>query len=299
VYAQDQSGDLPTRGIPRNFRALHWIALVTSYSAPLKRFRLVIALGVVVGAALALTSSYKVDFSALPPKLTGREQPTYTAGTQLEVTSASAPYYRSAVDIPVVAPAQEGEEEEEPASLVEQAEPSVQTLISAANYYPYVIEGDAVRALRERLFGEIEGEISATAIGATITPSRHEPGRLPFIQVIATSDSAQKAIDLAQYTALAFIRHVQVQQQRTGIRPEQRLVVKQLRRPERTFATGGTSPTMPVLVFFAVVAAAVGVAFVLDRLRPERESAAAAADGPRDPARRDEPLVAAAGRRDA
>jgi capsular polysaccharide biosynthesis protein len=270
---------------------------VTSYSAPLKRFRLVIAVGLVVGAAVALTSAYKVDLGTLPPKLTAREQPTYTAGTQLEVSSPVQPYYRSAVDVPVVAPSA-GDEEDEPTNLVEQAEPSVQTLIAAANYYPYVIEGDAVRALRERLFGEIEGEISATAIGATITPSRHEPGRLPFIQVIATSDSPQRAIDLAQHTAEAFIRHVQVQQRETGIRPEQRLVVKQLRRPERTFAAGGTSPTLPVLVFFAFVAASVGIAFVLDRMRPVPAPAVVAAD---DAARRgrDEPLIAAAGSPDA
>ena len=210
---------------------------MTSYSAPLKRFPLVIALGVAVGAAFALTSVYTIDLGSFPPGLTERESPTYTAGTQLEVTSPIDPYYRSSVDVPVVTPATD--EEDKPATtLSEQEEPGVAALVAAANYYPYVIEGDEVRALRERLFGPLEGEVQATAIGATTTPNRQEPGRLPFIQLVASSDSPQHAIDLAQQTAEAFIRYVRQQQVRRDIRPEQRLIIEQLRGPERTFADG-------------------------------------------------------------
>jgi capsular polysaccharide biosynthesis protein len=268
---------------------------VTSYSAPLKRFRLVIALGVVVGAALALTSAYKVDVGSFPPQLTARERPTYTAGTQLEVTSPTAPYYRSAVDVPVVTPARSTGEDEEPTNLVEQAEPSVQTLIAAANYYPYVIEGDQVKALRERLYGKIDGTVTATAIGATTTPNRQEPGRLPFIQLVASADSPANAKALAQSTADAFVRFVREEQQRRNIRPAQRLVIEQLRKPERTFEVGGTSMNLPILIFVALVAVAVGIAYLLDRLFPRRP-AAAAADG-EDVRRLDdrEQLVAASG----
>jgi hypothetical protein len=280
---------------------LHWIAVVPSYSAPLKRFWFLIALGAVVGVALAITSAYSVGLG-VPPKLTAREQPEYTAGTQLEVTSAVSPYYRSAVDVPVVSatrPSTQEEGEEEPTNLVEQAEPTTGTLINAANYYPFVIEGDDVKALRERMFGVIEGEIQAEAVGVTITPSRYEPGRLPFIQVFATADSEKNAIDLAQNTAQAFIRYVQVEQQRNRIRPAQRLAVKQLRRPVEAFAAGGTSPSFPVLVFFAVVMVFVGLAFLLDRLIPRR---AQADEEPEEqflrPAPRDE-LVAAPGSREA
>ena len=269
-----------------------------SYSAPLKRFRLLIALGVVAGAALALTSAYKVDVRTFPPQLTAREQPTYTAGTQLEVSSPVAPYYRSAVDVPVVTPARSAEEEE-PTNLVEQAEPSVQTLIAAANYYPLVIEGDQVKALRERLYGKIDGTVRASAIGATTTPNRQEPGRLPFIQVVASADSPANAKALAQSTADAFIRFVRDEQQRTGIRPAQRLVIEQLRKPERTFEVGGTSMNLPILIFVALVGFAVGLAYLLDRLFPRRQAAVSAAeDVAEDDVRRlddREQLVAASG----
>lgn len=272
---------------------------MTSYSAPLKRFRLLIALGVVAGAALALTSAYKVDLGTFPPQLTAREQPTYTAGTQLEVTSPAAPYYRSAVDVPVVTPNRSStEEEEEPTNLVEQDEPSVATLIAAANYYPLVIEGDQVKALRERLYGKIDGQVTASAIGATTTPNRQEPGRLPFIQVIATADSPAGARRLAQNTADAFIRFVRDEQQRSNIRPAQRLVIEQLRKPERTFEVGGTSMNLPILIFVALVAFAVGLAYLLDRLFPRKRVAVAEADEHDDVARLDdrEQLVAASGR---
>jgi hypothetical protein len=255
----------------------------------------VIALGVVVGAALALTSAYKIDFGTLPPKLTAREQPSYTAGTQLEVTSPVAPYYRSAVDVPVVTPARGADEEETPTNLVEQDEPTAATLIAAANYYPHVIEGDEVRDLREQLFGELEGTVTATAIGATLTPNRQEPGRLPFIQLVATSDSPEHAKALAQNTADAFIRFVRLEQERSNIRPAQRLIVKQLRKPERTFEMGGTSMNLPILIFVALLMVAVGAAYLLDRLFPRRVQVTAETD---ELPRRDdrEQLVAASGR---
>lgn len=267
---------------------------MTSYSAPLKRFRLVIAVGLVVAAAVALTSAYKVDLGKLPPKLTAREQPTYTAGTQLEVSSPVQPYYRSAVDVPVVTP--QSDDEDEPTTSLAEQEPSVVTLVAAANYYPYVIEGDRVQALRERLFGPIDGEVTASAIGATMTPNRQEPGRLPFIQLVASSNSPQNARRLAQTTAEAFIRFVRIQQQRSNIRPSQRLVVQQLRKPARTFEVGGTSMNLPILIFVALAAAAVALAFLLDRIFPRRPAVAAADDA--EPSRRDErePLVAASGR---
>lgn len=265
---------------------------MSSYSAPLKRFWPVLALGVVLGAVLALLSAYEIGLG-LPPELTAREQPTFTAGTQLEVSSPVEPYYRSAVDVPVVAPAARDEDEEAPANLSEQAEPSVATLVAAANYYPYVIEGDQVKALRERLYGEVPGTVTASAIGATSTPNRMEPGRLPFIQVVASSDSPANARRLAQSSADAFIRYVQIQQQRSGIRPAQRLVVKQLRKPERTFQIGGTSPNLPILVFVALVGVAVGLVFLLDRLFPRGPVVVAPAED--EPARERERLVAAPG----
>ena len=272
---------------------------MTSYSAPLKRFRLVIALGVVAGAALALTSAYKVDIGSLPPKLTERESPTYSAGTQLEVTSPVEPYYRSAVDVPIVTPATSDDEDEPAANLVEQDEPTVQTLIAAANYYPHVIEGDEVKALRERLYGPIEGDVQASAIGALVTPNRQEPGRLPFIQIVVSADSPQNAVKLAQTTADAFIRFVRLQQERRNIRPAQRLIVKQLRKPAQTFEVGGTSMNLPILIFIALTAVAVALAYLLDRIFPSRPAAAAvgAADED-DPPRRDDreqTLVAASG----
>lgn len=248
---------------------------MTSHSAPLKRFWLVIALGVVAGAALALTSAYKVDLRTFPAELTARELPTYTAGTQLEVTSPVAPYYRSAVDVPVITPARASNgDAKPPTNLAEQDEPSVATLVAAANYYPYVIQGDQVKALRERLFGKVDGEVTASTIGATITPSRQEPGRLPFIQIVATADSPASAKALAQNTADAFIRFVRQEQQRSGIRPAQRLVIKQLRKPDQTFEVGGTSMNLPILIFVALVAVAVALAYLLDRLFPRRRAVA-------------------------
>jgi hypothetical protein len=274
-----------------------------SYSAPLKRFWFVIVLGALLGALLGVVSAYRVDFATIPPKLTAREQPTYTAGTQLEVSSALEPYYRSAVDVPVIVPGQATNPDEEEAApdepLTVSDEPDVTTLVVAANYYPYVIEGDAVKALRERLFGKLEGEVQATAIGATITPSRQEPGRLPFIQLVATSDTPQHAIALANQTAEAFIRYVKVQQDRRKIRPAQRLIIKQIKRPERTFAVGGTSLSLPVLIFVALTMVAVAIAFLLNRIFPRPVVAGAVDDDVLRAGRGGGPRVAASGRRDA
>jgi hypothetical protein len=179
--------------------------------------------------------------------------------------------------------------------------PEFNVLNAAANYYPYVIEGDEVKALREERFGPIPGTLSATAVGATITPSRHEPGRLPFIQLIATSDTPQHAIDLAQQTADTFIAFVAQKQEGRNIRPGQRLIIRQVRKPVETFAIGGTSFALPMLivVFLSLVAAA--IAFLLDRLFPR--TVAVARPVPHEAAflrdeDEDERLVGASSRRD-
>ena len=276
---------------------------MTSYSAALKRFWWVVVLAALLGFALAVISVYRVAVS-FPPKLTEREHPTYSAGTQLEVTSRLKPYYRTAIDVPVVtatpATSTTADAPERP-TTIEQA-PEVSTLVNAANYYPYVIEGDAVKALRERLYGKLDGEISATAIGATITPSRQEPGKLPFIQLIASSDSPQHAIDLAQQTADAFIRYVQVEQDQPRIRPNQRLIIKQIRKPSQTFAIGGTSLSLPMLIFVAMTLVGVAIAFLLDRIFPRPVAIVRRHDDEADGFRRgrpgDPPVVAASGRRD-
>lgn len=260
------------------------------------RFRIVIAVGIAAGVLLALASAYTLDFGSIPPSFTARESPTYTAGTQLEVTSPVEPYYRSAVDVPVVTPPAEGEEEPTTTLSVEQ-EPAVTPVVIAANYFPYVIEGDEVRALRENLYGRLDGEIQATAIGATTTPNRQEPGRLPFIQVIATSDTPQNAINLAQQTAAAFSRFVQQQQRQRDIPSDQRLVIKQLRKPAQTFEVGGTSMNLPILIFLALVAFAVAVAYLLDRLFPRRPEAAVDEDGLPQRDDSEQPLVAASRRK--
>ena len=104
------------------------------------------------------------------------------------------------------------------------------------------------------------------------------------------------AVRLAQSTADAFIRFVQLQQERRNIRPAQRLIVKQLKKPSQTFEIGGTSMNLPILIFVALVAVSVGLAYLLDRLFPRRAAVVAAAGEELSRLEDREQLVAASGR---
>ena len=240
-------------------------------SAALLRFWWVVALGGVAGVGLALWMVFEL------PSFTPRDQPVYTSGARLYVTSSQGQYIRLSVPRAVDTGTSDtgtGTTGTRPDSAgsgpaVLNEPPNVQPLLNAANLYPLLIESDQVARQRERMFGSLPGTVQSNAYSAVSTPQRYSPAQIPVIDIYATSGTADQAITLAKATAAAFTRYIRLEQDRAGIAPEERILIQELQAPRTAYPSGGPSYGIPMLVALAVVAAFGLLAVVLDQLFPQ------------------------------
>jgi hypothetical protein len=246
---------------------------VNDYVRSLLRFWWVLVIGLAVAQVAAIMAVYTVDLSSIPPELTQREKPSYSAQGRLLVTDADEPHLRfEKTNKQAVTATAEGKLAEIP---VTQA-PDTATLIQAANLYPSFIDSDPVAELRTQMFGPTPGTLKVSALYAVSSPSRFTPSRVPVIQVIGVANSPQKAIQLVDRTNQAFIRWLKLRADAKGIPPAQRITIMPLKTPKTAAAFGGSSSTLPVLVFGVVLLAFVALALFFDRMFPRREPAQAA-----------------------
>lgn len=240
----------------------------SGYGPALRRFWWIVLLGAVFAVVVALLMRYSVE-AAVPPKLTAREQPVYTAEARLFVTSGQAPYLRTSVtrveEVPIGAG--EGAGAEATFSRITDP-PDVKTLVDAANVYPLLIVSDEVSQLREKLFGPLPGDVVAQTIFATATANRYLPSQIPVIELFATAGSPDDARALAGATSKAFQQWIVRAQNRAGIEAGQRILIQELAAPGPAFATGGAGIGLPVLALLAIITAFGAAAIMLDRAYP-------------------------------
>lgn len=254
------------------------------YANAIQRFWWVLVIGAVVAVFAGLSARYSV--SLFPPGLDEKDQVTYTSESRILVSSAENPYIRSQKTFNPPAADNQGDEgsestgteDEEPpadgASPLQEipivSAPDLNTLVRTANLYPFVIESDSVADYRREQFGDLPGSVSALGITSVVTANRIELSEIPVIKLIAVADSPDDSVALADKTAKAFIGWLGAQQKAAKILPGDRIVVEQLTVPHGAIASGGSSKTLPVLVFLVVFAAFCVLAVLLDRLIPAR-----------------------------
>jgi hypothetical protein len=242
---------------------------VNTYGRSLLRFWWVLVIGLAVAQGAAIVAVYRVDFSTMPPTLTEREKPSYSAQGRLLVTDSENPHLRLTVKHTVQPTATP--EGEVPRTVEVAQAPDIATLVQAANLYPILIESDQVSKIREKRFGTEPGTLRAQAIYAVSSPSRFTPSRVPVIQVIAVSSTPKDAIDLVTHTNWAFMTWMAREQTKAGIKERERIMVQPVQMPVGATQFGGASSTLPVLVFGVVFMAFVALAIFFDRAFPRRE----------------------------
>jgi hypothetical protein len=91
---------------------------------------------------------------------------------------------------------------------------------------------------------------------------------LPLIDVTAVSTSPEGAVALASRSVDALQTYISDQQTSNEVPSADRVVLEELVHPEGASVFQGRSKTVPVVVFLAVMFATLGLAFVLENLRP-------------------------------
>lgn len=238
-------------------------------TAALRRFWWLLVVGGVVGLLAAVSMVYSI------PSFEQREGRTYTAQSRIFVTSPEGQYIRLSVPRELDSGDGGGRGSSSGGGpLVTQVPPNVEPLLAAANLYPLLIVSDDVTRLRTKMFGAMQGTVAANAFSAVSTPSRFSPAQIPVIDIFATADGPKQSIKLANATADAFGRWIRIEQNRAGIQPAERIIIRELQVPQVAIPSAGPSWGIPMLVALALIAAFGFLAVVLDQIYPrtERES---------------------------
>jgi hypothetical protein len=246
------------------------------YVRVLWRFRILVLAGLVLALVLTFFSIAKLDAGSTPP-VKYRENEKWVSVATLLVTESGFPLGRSVFEeeVPPVST-------DKPQKVTPKFAPSGR-FIELANTYALLVTGDAVREIMLR-DGPVRGGIEAVPLVSSSDAS------LPLVAIRGIATSPEGAVVVAQRATAAFQEFLDTEQDRRSIPAEQRVVLTEVQHPsaETTVLLEGRSKTLPIVIFLTVMLAVVGLAFVLENLRPRVRPVPTELSGPQAarPARR-------------
>lgn len=235
------------------------------YVRVLWRFRRVVVVGFVLAVGLSFLSYYKIELAGGSPNVTHRESEVWRSDGTLFVTQPGFPWGRIAIF-------------EELPSTEDTERPKTPTFgnpdrfTDLATLYSYLAQSDAVRQIMAEE-APVNGEIMAEPITSS------EGDGLPLVGITAMASSAEGAVELAGRQIEAFTRYIDLEQARSDIPKDARVVIEQVEQPRAAALEVPRKKTGPIAIFLAAMMATLGVAFVLENLRPRiRQLPSAAAE---------------------
>ena len=134
-------------------------------------------------------------------------------------------------------------------------------LAGLTTVYVQLVNSDPVRDILLR-DGPVEGVVVAEQF--TFDGGR---GGLPMIRLTAAGPTAASAIDLAHRQTAAFQEYIASEQERSRIKPEDRVQIEVLRRAASAEVVAGRSFVGAGIAFIAILAVFVAAALILNNIR--------------------------------
>jgi len=221
------------------------------------RFRLLTIVGVALAAELAIISVASISFDGATPKLRYRTPEKWTSTSTVWVTQEGFPLGRSVYDqfLKTGSPS-------DPTTLSKFSDPS--RFSSFATVYASLVGTDVIESIMLRQ-GPIKGTVGATQ--PTVPLGTSAIG-LPFVNVYGTADSPAAAVALSRRATRALVTYVTNEQRANQIDKDKRVILDVVTPASEPQLTGPRSWTRPIVVFLAVLLATIGLAFLLENLRP-------------------------------
>jgi hypothetical protein len=235
------------------------------YLRVLKRFRVVVIVGIALAALLALSSYYTIGRNGL----THREGQTWESSATISVDPKGYFLYGRSIS-PDTAQALEQARAGSPEALQElykNIDPAefadAGSLTSTAIIYLKLATSDAViNRIREDGRGPLGGTVQTfPVLAGGETP-------VPMIIFDAIAPSPEAAVSLAERHVKAFKDFVTDQQNSSDIPQDERVEVNTLNAPQGATLLEARKKTRPILIFLTGLVAVLGLAFVLENLRP-------------------------------
>jgi hypothetical protein len=222
----------------------------------IKRFKKLVIGGFFLAIVLAVFSYGTPGTKGGKPTVIPRGTETWQSQAQLLITQASFPYGRAAQQYT-------GGKGGIPAAPV-----GDQSYMSnLAPIYAALANGSTVQHLIAKA-APGAGSVAATQVINTATSFGE-----PFVDLTATAHSAQAAAKLAQTASTVLVNYVTQQQNRAGIAASDRVQLQVVQSGATPQMTSGPSKSVPLLVFVAVLGAAIALAFMKENADPQTAAA--------------------------
>lgn len=237
---------------------------VRLFASVLWRFRLLMAVGLVIATLLATLSMARITF---PLALEYRQSEVWTSQSRLFLTEPGFPWGRS---IFPVEPVPRAEELDEP-YVPQFADPG--RFYSLAELYAQLANSDEVLATAKRR------GLGDAAFFAAPVPTTSGSSSLPLLTVTGSASTPAEAVKAANLGITSFKDYLTAQQKQARIPPDQRVQVDVVSMARQAVLSEGRRLTLPVVVFLSVLMAFLGLALLLENLRPRQIIAEDAAPG--------------------
>lgn len=220
------------------------------YAGVLRRFRLLVAGGVLLALSLAVLSAVRVSRDGIEY----RSQELWQDQGTLLLTQDGFPEGRA-----LFPPAVEPQPGETP-KLYPYA--GIGRFTSLVDFYAQLATSDPVKRIMLS-----QGPIRGTVLGVPVQPAT-AGGSSPLISILGRAQSSEEATTMVERGTRALRAYVSKQQQQAGIPANQRVHLRVLKRTDKPVVLEGRKNTLPIVVLLAVLSATLGLAFVLENARP-------------------------------
>ena len=238
------------------------------------RFKVLVVVGFLLACGLAFLSAARVSLEGGSVSFPYRQAEVWASEARLLVTQAGFPEGRSITELyRFTVDPETGREVAEPIFA------SSDRFAKLASLYSQLATSDSVREIMLR-DGPIDGSISAQSLESS------DGDALPLIQISAAAQSPEAALSLAQREVDAFVEFLNEEQRRSGIQPDDRIVVSAVEAPQQAALIVPRKMTRPIVIFLTVMIAVLGLAFVLENLRPRIRPPAMGVEAPAPPPER-------------
>jgi hypothetical protein len=226
---------------------------LAEYGRVLRRFWPLVVTGVILASILAFLSLVRVTSHGV----TYRNPSVWQSQAVLLLNAPGFPYGRTQIP---------------PAGTGNSAPPQYVNLAGLTDLYSEFANSDDVKRLMRAEGAPRTWSITAAAAVPTI-----QGATLPVIELSGRANSANEAVLAVEYGRRALVKHVERQQQVAKIPTDQRITLQIVQRATKPVVVEPRKKTLAVVVFVALLIATIGLAFILENLRPRVRAVAPAA----------------------
>jgi hypothetical protein len=221
------------------------------YGRVLRRFWPLVVTGLILAVGLAFLSLVRIT----PNGVSYRKPEVWQSQAVLLLDSPGFPWGRTLV----------------PGSA-SSTPPQYVNLSGLTDLYSQFANSDDVKRIMRKDGAPKSWSITAAPIVPTI-----QGATLPVIALSGRANSAREAVSAVEYGKRALVEYVNREEQQGKIPANQRIILKSMQRATAPIVVQPRKKTLAIVVFLAVAIATIGLAFILENLRPRVRAVAPAA----------------------